>query len=129
MPKKAAYTKKQIIEALENTAGFKTYAAKNLGCSYQTILNYFERYPDLEDTLTHIRERKLDLAEHQLVKAIDRGEPWAIKYYLKYQGKMRGYIERQEFTGGDGELMPTGLLILPSIDEAQEKYKLDADKL
>ena len=36
------------------------------------------------------------MAELALYKAIQDGEGWAVCFYLKTQGKQRGYIERQE---------------------------------
>jgi hypothetical protein len=49
------------------------------------------------------RERMTDVAEMALFDAIKEGEGWAVCFYLKTQGKERGYIERHEFTGKDGE--------------------------
>jgi hypothetical protein len=43
-----------------------------------------------------------DIAELKLRQAVQKGEPWSIKYQLSTQGKKRGYIERQEITGEDG---------------------------
>jgi len=38
----------------------------------------------------------LDNAESVLYKAVLNGEAWAVCFFLKCQGKSRGYIERQE---------------------------------
>jgi hypothetical protein len=45
----------------------------------------------------------LDFAESSLHKQIQSGVPASTIFYLKTRGKGRGYIERQEITGRDGE--------------------------
>ena len=37
--------------------------------------------------------------------AVKKGEAWAICFHLKCKGKERGYVERVERTGKDGEPM------------------------
>jgi len=38
----------------------------------------------------------MDMAELKLLDAVVMGQPWAILFYLKTQGKDRGYVERSE---------------------------------
>ena len=45
---------------------------------------------------------KFDFAESELMKLIKDGNVAATIFFLKTQGKARGYIERQEVTGADG---------------------------
>ena len=49
------------------------------------------------------REELVDIAEIRLRVAINNGEPWAIALVLKTMGKNRGYTERHEITGADGD--------------------------
>lgn len=97
------YTAAKIIKALQHTRGLVTLAAEHLGCSDETISNYAKRYPSVADELRRQRERVTDLAEQKLFDAIQEGQPWAINFYLKTIGKPRGYVERHEFTGKDGD--------------------------
>jgi hypothetical protein len=78
-------------------------AARMLGCAPNTIYNYLRRYPELRDVQQAERGLQTDTAELKLFDAIERGEAWAICFYLKTQAKDRGYIERQEHTGTGGQ--------------------------
>ncbi len=45
----------------------------------------------------------LDTAEVALWKGIQDGESWAVQFALRTIGRSRGYVERREHTGADGE--------------------------
>lgn len=71
-------------------------AARGLGCERKTIYNALARYPQLKEVLATEREFSLDSAEMKLFEAVDRAEAWAVCFYLKTQGRARGYIEKQD---------------------------------
>ena len=96
------FTVEQVAEALRETAGIRSAAARKLGCSPSTITNYVERHPDLSKVESDIVESNLDKAETQLLKAIASGNLTAIIFYLKCKGKHRGYIERTQIEGKGG---------------------------
>jgi len=102
MPNKQRFTPDQVIAALKKTKGMVYLAAKLLRCDVDTILNYCKRYPAVEHEKQAQRGQMVDLAEIRLLQSIDRGEAWGISLCLKTIGKDRGYVERQEHTGGDG---------------------------
>ena len=60
------------------------------------IYEYIERYPALQDVLNEARESSIDLAESELIKAIEAGNLTANIFFLKTRGKSRGYSERSE---------------------------------
>lgn len=90
------FTVAQVAEALRHGAGIHTVAAQVLGCAPNTIKNYVLRYKELAELELELRETHLDLAESKLLSAIKDGNMTAIIFFLKCQGKSRGYIERQE---------------------------------
>ena len=98
---KDKFTIAQVIQALTKAGGIRLGAAMVLQCSPQTITNYCNRYPEIADAIPEIRANTLDLAETKLIEAIGKGNMTAIIFYLKTQGKERGYIERFE-AGGPG---------------------------
>jgi len=96
----------QFVEALRAGGGYLSQAAKTLGITRQAVSQRVKRSARLQELLEDIKETYLDLAESKLIKGVDNGEAWAIKYYLNTQGKKRGYVERHELTGAEGKPIP-----------------------
>ena len=78
-------------------------AASALGCSPRTVYRHAAKNPKVQDVIDSYRGKLVDKAELKLEQAVMNGEPWALTLTLKTLGKQRGYVERQEFVGKDGE--------------------------
>jgi hypothetical protein len=91
--------------ALIAAGGIDVHAAKSLGCSTRTVRAYRARHPSLQKLADDCVEANLDLAEAQLIKAIENGSLSAIVFYLKTKARRRGYAERRDATGKDSETM------------------------
>ena len=102
---KQRFTPKQVADTLIETRGMVFLAAKKLGCSDETIYNYAKRYKAVGDALRQQRGQFVDMAELKLWNAVNEGEAWAVQFALRTLGKERGYVERQEVTGKDGNEM------------------------
>lgn len=89
-------------EALKACRGNITKASEMLGITRATLYRFIEENPELEVVRTEAREAMIDVAEDKLTVAVERGELKAVMFYLRTQGKERGYTERQEVTGKDG---------------------------
>ncbi len=96
------YTDKKIADALKASKGMVYVAARQMGCSHNTILARLEKSEKLRAVKEAESEIMLDDAELKLVDAVMAGELGAIKYLLSTKGKGRGYVERQEVTGKNG---------------------------
>lgn len=103
MANKDRYNIEQLKEAFTKSGGFISLACKMLDCTRKTLYNYLKKYPELQEHLDDIREGYLDMAESGLISHIKEKDKQCLFFYLKTQGKNRGYVERQEFTGKDGE--------------------------
>jgi hypothetical protein len=99
MARKAQFTAKQVIDALKMTRGMVYLAAESLGCSATTVYNYAEKYPKIKDAIKQQRARTIDLAELQLVNAVQHGEMWAVRFALETIGRERGYGRKLEIPG------------------------------
>lgn len=98
-----ARTEDEVRQALAVCKGLIHLTASKLGVTDRTMYNYLERWPDLKEAIKEQRELRVDVAELSLCNAVAKGEPWAVCFTLKTQGKNRGYTERHEITGKDGE--------------------------
>lgn len=83
----------RIAEALAKTGGLIGPAAEFLQYPRSSVVHYVERYASLQRVQSQAREHALDDTEWALIKAARAGEPWAVQWFLKYQGKSRGYQE------------------------------------
>ena len=64
-----------------------------------TVRNYERRYPTVAAAIQEAREATTDTAESALYDAILERQPWAVTFYLKTQGRNRGYGDRVELAG------------------------------
>jgi DNA-binding Xre family transcriptional regulator len=94
----------QYEEAIRKSGGFLTHAAKMLGVSVQAVHQRIKSSERLQKVYTETKEQYLDLAESKLIQKIKADDLGAICFFLKCQGKDRGYIERWqgEISGRDG---------------------------
>ena len=90
------FTAERVIDAIRAAKGLISQAAIKLNCDRSTIYDYMERYPEIKDALKDEREAMTDIAELALYNKLIQGEGWAVCFYLKTQGRNRGYIERHE---------------------------------
>lgn len=95
------YSTQQFIDAIPGTGGIITKIAAKVGCTWFTCKRYIEKFPKVKEAYEAECERVLDLAESKLIKHIEKGQAWAIKYILSTKGRKRGYSERFEVTGAD----------------------------
>jgi hypothetical protein len=96
----AKVSQKQIIQALTETGGVVTEAAKMLGlASVPSLRIRMAKNKALQDALTEIREQTKDLAEGNIISAIKSGDKETSKWYLASQGRDRGYGNKVEVEG------------------------------
>src|SRR3990172_12909875 len=102
MAGKQRYTNQQIIQALHETNGLISLAAKKLGCVHQTIYNRIAKVKSVKAVVDEARGELVDYAKLALRSALLDKEPWAVTFTLKTLGKDEGFTERQELTGAGG---------------------------
>lgn len=88
------YRKNTIIQAITKNNGLLSYAAKELGCSWQTVRNYINSDKDIKSAYEDVCEKKLDIAENVVERDLLDGNVETAKWYLRYKGKHRGYVDR-----------------------------------
>ena len=83
-----------LLKAIEGSSGLIFTIAQRLKVSRQTVNNYLKKYPELNKELKEEKNNVLDFAESKLLKAVENGEAWAIKFLLLNQGQSRGYGDK-----------------------------------
>jgi len=107
------YTAQEMINALTETRGMITLAAKRLGCAPNTVRRYVENYVTVAEAKYEAHENLGDQVELTLVsealgerdangKYTRAPNTASLIFLAKTKYKDRGYVERQEFTGKDG---------------------------
>lgn len=89
-------TKNNIVNAMINTFGNVSEVCKQMNISRQTFYNYYNNDLEFKAQIDDIKNIALDFVESKLIGKIKDGDIVAILFYLKTQGKKRGYVERQE---------------------------------
>lgn len=99
------YTMEQVLAAIKDSHGIITTIAKRLGCSWSKGRDSIDRWETTRKAFEDEIEQILDLAESKLFTSINNGDVQSAKWILSTKGKKRGYTERQEVTGPDGDAL------------------------
>jgi len=108
--------KDAMIQALTSSLGNVTEAAEKIGIRRETHYAWLKDDAEYSAAVASLKNVALDFAESQLKKLMEGAERQALThdgevvtikdapntsaviFYLKTQGKQRGYIERQELS-------------------------------
>ncbi len=96
-------SKQHFLENFKLSAANISISCEASNISRQTYYNWRKQDGDFARDCEDIEERNLDLAEMKLLTAIREGKTAELLFYLKTKGKKRGYVERQEITGANGQ--------------------------
>tara|TARA_R110000765_G_scaffold60304_1_gene116615 strand:- start:818 stop:1240 length:423 start_codon:yes stop_codon:yes gene_type:complete len=95
-------TKSVLLKHLEQNMGNVTLACHFAECNRSTYYRWYKGDVDFKTSVDDIQEAAIDICEAEMWKLIKEGNVPTILFYLKCKGKNRGYVERQEITGTDG---------------------------
>lgn len=87
---------KYIVETYSKKACNMTATAAALDVSRSALMRWYRTTPRLKEEMDNAKESLLDIAESKLFQAISEGNVTATIFFLKCQGKQRGYIEKQQ---------------------------------
>ena len=98
----AKITTDVLTKLIDDYSGNLSMVARSLGLSRMTIYRFIDNHPTCKVALDEAREKMIDNVESKLYNKALEGDTTAMIFFLKTQGKSRGYVERQEVTGADG---------------------------
>ena len=93
---------KEIEKAIHDKRGNVSAVARHFGVTRKTLYKRINKSPKLQEALVEARNTMLDNAETTLYDEAINGNITALIFFLKTQGKSRGYTERQEVEHGGG---------------------------
>jgi len=96
------YSAQTFIEAIPGTGGIISSIARKVGCEWETVKSYIDKYPTVKRAYDAECEAMLDLAESKLLASIKDGDTADAKWYLTKKGKRRGYGDAVEVSGPNG---------------------------
>lgn len=108
----AKISDKRIAEALKAAHGVVSDAADRLGIPRHAVERRIKASVIVGRAFDEARETILDTAEAELGKAVSKGAPWAIRYFLDNRGVDRGYGRRETLT------VKAGIDLHAKIDES-----------
>lgn len=88
--------KQGMLEALRLTMGVVTPALESAKVGRATFYSWLKKDKAFKAEVDAMKDIALDFAESKLYTAIKNGNMTATIFYLKTQGKARGYIEKHE---------------------------------
>lgn len=92
-----------MLEAMRVSFGIIARAAEQVGINRTTHYTWMDSDPEYKAAILDLKEYKKDFIESKLLKLINEGDVASTIFAAKTQLKDRGYIERTEHTGADGE--------------------------
>ena len=87
---------KNLLSALKTSMGNVTMACHSVGVGRTTYYLWLKENPLFKEQVDEIEEIVLDWAESKLYEQIEKGNIAANIFYLKCQGKDRGWTEKYE---------------------------------
>lgn len=110
--------KNAMVKALEQSLGVVTTAAKSVGIERSTHYDWMKDDEVYRAQVEALKDVALDFAESKLHNQINKGDTTATIFYLKTQGKRRGYIEKTEVDHSSmGEKI--GVIVLPGKEDTK----------
>ena len=100
-----------LRKRIEDAKGNIAAVARAYGVSRGTVYNWIDASAGCRQALDDARETMLDNAESILYKKVLEGSTPELLFFLKTQGRNRGYVERSEVTGTDGAPIDTRIVI------------------
>lgn len=126
--KRPTFSTALICEALKKSNGRIFTAAKKIGCDSKTIYRRLKASRQVRDVLRECKGQFLDDTEDALHREIRAGNIAAICFYLKTQGKKRGYVEhaKTELSGSVGVVHSGQLEVGVRIVQRDDFYRNSA---
>ena len=107
MKQTRAYTKNDVLKAVEGCSGIISTVAGRLGCDWHTAKKYIDKWTETRRAYADSTETVLDFVEGKAIERVKEGDGSMIRFILATKGRKRGYGEKpvvDESAEDDAEL-------------------------
>lgn len=98
-----AQSKAEFLTTLEQSAGLVATACRKAGINRSTYYKWRKADDEFAQAADDIKELQKDAVEALILKKLKDGDTAMLIFYAKTQMKDRGYVERNELVGKDGQ--------------------------
>jgi phage terminase large subunit len=98
-PNARAFTEEQVLEQIRKYHGNLSAVAKAFHAGRGTIHKFVNMHPEVKIELFQVREAMLDAVENKFYNSTLAGNVTCMIFYLKTQGRSRGWIESRMLLG------------------------------
>lgn len=120
-----AKQKEEFLDAFAKSLALVASTCRKIGITRGTFYNWYDDDKDFAERVDDIKELSKDSVEAKIYSKIKDGDTAMIIFYAKTKMKDRGYIERHEITGKDGESLNDQKIDVDKLTEDQRKALLE----
>lgn len=121
-PTKPTSKKDIFLEIFEKTACNISEACKHININRATYYDWYNNDNDFKQSIDNLKEGLIDYAESQLMRNISNGDNSSIMFFLKCQGKSRGYVEKVQTELSTSKSDPVVInYVMPSVNNSNKQ--------
>jgi hypothetical protein len=128
-PQKRVLTIDGVAEALRRLNGNQAAVGRAFGVTRSSVNEFIKNHPELKSVEQECKQSFIDNVESAIYSQALKGNVTAQIFILKTIGKDRGYVERNEYTGKDGEPLFDAAGLLAAAERIAKKYEKPLDEV
>lgn len=103
MGKRTTVTKNEVLAAIPGSKGLIVNLENILGCTRDAVKQAMAAYPEIKKEMEDEAEREKDIVLNNLIEDAKAGDKAARDLYLKAQARDRGFGDKLEVSGAEGQ--------------------------
>ena len=115
-----AKQKEDMLAILVNTMGIVYSACMKAGITRSTFYKWINEDNVFAEAVSDIKEQQKDFCESKILQKMQDGDSTMLIFYAKTQMRDRGYGDKREIVGKDGEALNTGPIVIEVIDSREQ---------
>lgn len=101
--RKNIVSKEEVLAVIPGSKGLIYNIEQELYCTRDAVKKAIELYPEIQKEMDDEAEREKDMVMANLIEDAKAGDKHARELYLKSQARERGFGDRVEVTGAEGQ--------------------------